>query len=126
MAKKLKRFNNDKKSTVFIVNLKMLTYVEKPFREGNVFCVNHAENRISGKKNLINIIVKSTGLNYGLKRVILSDSFAIFPGIADRSCSVLKTIGLIYPLRMALIFRRVNTLFTMGLIFIKMDVLSIS
>jgi len=104
----------------------MLTYAGKLFRIDNVFCVNHAENLISGKKSSISIIVKNTGLNYGLRRVILFDSSAYFQGIADRSYIVLRTIGSILPLRMPLIYRGVNTSFMMGLISIKMDALSIS
>ena len=104
----------------------MLTCVAEPLKVDNASCVNHAEDLTSGRKKLISIIAKNTGLDYGLKRAIPFDSSACFQGIADPNCNGLKTIGLIFHLKMRPIFRGINTLFTMELIFIRMDVLSIS
>jgi len=91
----------------------------------NVLNVKIVIKLISGKKKQINIIANSTGLNYGLMRVILYDNCVFFPDIANQNYIALRIIGFISNRKMLLIFQNANILFTMGLIFIRMGVLSV-
>jgi hypothetical protein len=62
---KLKGFNNGKKSIVHLVNLKMLFFLVKHGRIGNVLNAKYAKKHIFGKKKLINTIKKNIGSIFG-------------------------------------------------------------
>ena len=88
----------------------------------NVFCANHVEDLIYGKKKKINIIEKNIGSSYGLMRAIQYDRLAIFLVIASQNYAVLRTIGLTLSLRRFLISLNTNIFSTMVPISIKTDV----
>jgi len=62
---KLKGFNNGKKSIAHLVNLKMLFFLVKHGRIGNVLNAKYAKKHIFGKKKLINTIKKNIGSIFG-------------------------------------------------------------
>ncbi len=99
-----------------------LIYVVKPIKTNNVFYVNHAENLIFGRKEQINIIVNSTGSNYGLVRAILYGSSVLSLAIANQNYIASKTTGLSLHQKRILIFLNINILFMMGLISIRRGV----
>jgi len=67
--------------------------------------------------------VSTFGLNYGLKKVSLSDSSLFFLDIVQQKSIVLDIAGLSIRRKKRLIFQNANTLCTMELIFIKRGVL---
>jgi len=97
----------------------------KHAKTNNVLNVKNVIKLIFGKKKQINIIANSTGSNYGLMKVIRYGNYVFFLGIVDQNYIASRTIGLIWNRKMLLIFRNLNTLFTMGLTSIRMGVLLI-
>jgi hypothetical protein len=100
-----------------------LNYEGRPNKINNVFYADHVENLIFGKKKRINIIVSSTGLNYGLMKVILYGSYVFILDIVNQNYIASRIIGLSIYRKRILIFQDTSTLFTMALISIKKDVL---
>lgn len=97
----------------------------KHAKTNNVLDVKNVIRLIFGKKDQINIIANSTGLNYGLMKVIRYDNYVFFLGIVDQNCIASRTIGLILSRKVFLIFRNSNALFTTGLTSIRMGALSV-
>jgi len=100
-----------------------LNYVVRPIKINNVFYANHVADLIFGKKKRINIIASNTGLNYGLKKVILYGSYVFFLDIVNLNYIASRIIGLSIRRKRILIFQNANTLFTMELISIRRGVL---
>ena len=92
-------------------------------KTNNVLDVKSVIELTFGKKKRINIIVSSTGLNYGLKKVILYGSYVFFLDIVDQNYIASRIIGLSIHRKRILIFQNASTLFTMALISIRKDVL---
>lgn len=91
-------------------------------KTNNDLNVKNVIKHIFGKKKQINIIANSTGLNYGLMKVIRYGSYVFFLGIVDQNYIASRTIGLVWNRKMLLIFRNSNTLFMMGLTSKRMGV----
>ena len=112
-----------KKNTVPFVKLKRSSYMVKRAKTNNVLAVKNVIRLIFGKKDQINIIANSTGLSYGLMKVIRYGNSVFFLGIVNQNYIALRIIGLILNRKILLIFQNANTLCTMGLIFIRKGVL---
>ena len=92
-------------------------------KTNNVLDVKSVIELTFGKKKRTNIIVSSTGLNYGLKKVILYGSYVFFLDIVDQNYIASRIIGLSIRRKKILIFQNTNTLFTMELTSIRRGVL---
>ena len=101
----------------------MSNYMEKRTKTNSVLNVKDVIKLILGKKKQISTIANSTGLNYGLMKVIQYGNFVFFLGIANQNYTGSKITGSILNPKMALIFLSANILFMMELISIKMGVL---
>ena len=107
------------KKDVLNVDQKTLSYLAKQSKTNNGFDVKYVIKLLFGKILTIKGIVKNTGLNYGLKKVIVFVSFANYPDTVTLNLKQLRDIGLINPLKSNGIIKRLNALFTMEPIFIK-------
>jgi hypothetical protein len=92
-------------------------------KTNNVLDVKNVIELTFGKKKRINIIASNTGLNYGLKKVILYGSYVFFLDIVNLNYTASRIIGLSIRRKRILIFQNANTLFTMELTSIRRGVL---
>ena len=97
----------------------MSNYMVRRAKTNNILDVKSVIELTFGKKKRINIIVSSTGLNYGLKKVILYGSYVFFLDIVNLNYIASRIIGLSIHRKRILIFQNANTLFTMELISIE-------
>ena len=125
LGTKLEWFNNDKKNIVHHVPLKMLNYMAKQDKTSSVLNAKYVIKLIFGKKNLINIIAKNIGLDFGCKKAIPFDNYVLFLGIVNQKYIASKITGLILNLKKLSIYQVVSILSMMELISIKKDVLSV-
>ena len=115
--------DNGKKNTVLFAKLKMSNYMVKHAETNSVLSVKNVIKLIFGKREQINTIANSTGLSYGLMKVIRYGNSVFFLGIVNQNYIALRIIGLILNRKILLIFLNANTLCTMELIFIRRGVL---
>ena len=101
----------------------MSNYMVRRAKTNNVLDVKNVIELTFGKKKRINIIASNTGLNYGLKKVILYGSYVFFLDIVSQNYIASRIIGLISHRKKLLIFQNANTLFTMELTSIRRGVL---
>jgi len=98
--------------------------MEKLIKTSRDFIAQFVLEHISGKSIIIKDTVSKSGLNYGLMKVILYASYVLFLGIANQNYIASRITGLSSHRKTILIFQDASILSTMGLIFIKRDVLS--
>jgi hypothetical protein len=99
--------------------------MEKLIKTNRGFFAQVALEHTSGKSLTIKNIVSKFGSNYGLMKLIRYASFLYSLDTVNQNYIGLKTTGLNLIQKNILIFQNANILFTMGLISIKRDVLSI-
>ena len=99
-----------------------LNFLGKPDKKSNDSDARNVLRVLSGKILITKDTVKNIGSNYGLKKVTAFVSFANYLDTVTLNLKELKDTGLTNLLKSNGTIKRLNTLFTMGPIFIKMVV----
>ena len=110
------------KKLVLNADQKTLNFLGKQDNKNDGFDVNPVTKLSYGKILKIKGIAKNIGSNYGLKKVIVFVNFANYLDTVILNLRELKSTGLVRPLKNSGIIKKLNTLFTMEHISIKLAV----
>lgn len=115
---------NAKKSTVFIVDLLSLNFMEKHDKTNNDFIVRRVKRHLSINNHMSKNVMKKYGLSFGSPKVTQLEDSVNYPVIVNLRSNKLKIIGLLNLLMNILTWLEFNMLSMMARTLINKTALS--